>query len=242
MRSSFDARSMRFSMSRIDSKYLAQLQVVVLADLRPQALRLLAHFVEDAAIERAAGAVPDQSIECPRRIDLLGRGLGRRNPGEARAVDHRHAIFKAQFVRLDAQDEARDRRAAADLRGNHLIHRRADADLFRIEADRRTRQDVHPSEVRAGRHGGVVVEQPLDEQHVLAMRHHRRQPRAELHVGAGTLGPPVDGLDAVREKDNPQPQRRRVRLCGRDRPAHERQRFQPGQRQRDANAAQEMSP
>ncbi len=65
MRSSFEARSIRFSMSRIDSRYSAQLDVVAAADLRPEALRVLPHGVEDAAVERAAGPVADESIERP---------------------------------------------------------------------------------------------------------------------------------------------------------------------------------
>ena len=66
--------------------------------------------------------------------------------------------------------------------GDDLIHRRADADLVRIEADRRARQHVHAAEVRAGRDGRRLVEQALDEDHVLAVRHHRQQARTELHV------------------------------------------------------------
>ncbi len=220
----------------------AQLEVVAPADLRPEALRVLPHFVEDAAVERAARAVAHQAVERPRGIELLGRGLGRRDPRQARAVNHRQAVFEAQLVRLDAQHETRDRRPAPDLRGDDLVHRRADANLLRIEADRRPRQDVHAPEMRARRRGRGLVVEPLNEQHVLAMRHHRQQPGADFHVGPGALGPPVDRLDAVREEDNPQPQRRRVRLHRSGGLTEERQRFHPGQRQRDSYASQEVTP
>ena len=41
----------------------------------------------------------------------------------------------------------------------------------------------------------------------------------ELHRRAAALGPPVNRLDAVREEDDAQPQRRRVRLDARQRSA-----------------------
>ena len=205
MRSSFDARSMRFSMSRIDSKYSLSL---TLSPLLIFGLRLCESCRTSSRMLRSSvRPVPSPTRRSNARdgIDLLGRRLGRRDPRQARAVDHRQAVFEPQLVRLDAEHEARDRRAAADLRRDDLIHRRADADLVRIEADRRTRQHVHASEVRAGRHGRRLVVEPLDEDHVLAVRHHRQRGRAQLHGRAAALGPPVDRLDAVREEDDPQP-------------------------------------
>ena len=72
------------------------------------------HLVEDAAVELAAVAVADEQVEGARGIDLLGRRLGVAGPRDARAVDHREAVFEAELVRLDAEDEARDGGLAAD--------------------------------------------------------------------------------------------------------------------------------
>ncbi len=157
----------------------------------------------------AAAAVADETIEGARRVDLLRRRPRRRDPRQARAVDHRQPVFEPQLVRLDAEHEARDRGAIADGRRDHLIHRHADADLVGIEADRRARQQVHAAEMRAGRGEGRLVEQAADEDHVLPMRQHRHQARAQLHRRAAALRPPVRRLDAVGEEDDAQPQRRR---------------------------------
>ena len=143
MRSSFAARSIRFSMSRIDSRYSLSFSLSPRLIFGLQALRVLPDLVEDAPVDLTAAAVPDQTIEHARGIQLLGRGLGRRDPRHARAVDHRQAVLEAQLVRLDAEHQARNRGAAADSGGDDLIHRRADPDLVRIEADRGARQHVH---------------------------------------------------------------------------------------------------
>ena len=68
MRSSFDARSMRFSMSRIDSKYSVSLTLSPRLIFGLQALRILPHLVEDAAIERGG--------RCRRRRDDRTRATG----------------------------------------------------------------------------------------------------------------------------------------------------------------------
>ena len=52
------------------------------------------------------------------------------------------------------------------------------------------------------------LNRPADEDHVLAVRQHRQQARPELHRRAAALGPPVRRLDAVREEDDAQAQRR----------------------------------
>ena len=187
---------------------LVQLVVIVAADPRLEARRFRLHRVEDAAIEGAAGAVADEAIEGARRVDLLGRRLARRDPRQARAVDHRQPVLEPQLVGLDAEHEARDRGLVADGVGDDLIHRRAGPDHVGIEADRRAREQVHAAEVRAGRDERRLAEQPADEDHVLAVRQHRRQAGAELHRRAGALGPPVRRLDAVREEDDAEAQRR----------------------------------
>ena len=118
-----------------------------------------------------------------------------------------------------------------------------DADLVRIEADRRARQHVHAPEVRAGRDGGRLVEEPLDEDHVLAMRHHRQQ-RPGRSPSSRRCPWPTSGSARRRSRRrrcpaaaaacSPWP---RAAAC-----AEQRQRLHPGQRQRDADAAQEMTP
>ncbi len=125
--------------------------------------------------------------------------------------------------------------------GEDLIHRGADANHLRVEAHRFAGQHVHPPEVRAGGGHRALVVEALDEEHVLAMRHHRQQPGTDLHVGPAALRPPVNRLDAIREEDDPEAQRRRVRLRGGRSLADQRQRFHPGQRQRDAHAPQEVT-
>ncbi len=249
-RSSLLARSIRFSMSRMPSKYSFSLwwSSRLTRGLRPADSRL--HRVEDAAIEGPAGAVADEAIEGARRVDLLGRRLARRDPRQARAVDHRQPVFEPQLVGLDAEHEARDRGLVADGVGDDLIHRRAGPDHVGIEADRRAREQVHAAEVRAGRDERRLVVQPADEDHVLAVRQHRRQAGPELHRRAGALGPPVRRLDAVREEHDAEAQRRtrgglaRGASSGR-RGAflrQQRHRLEPGQRQGDADAAEEVTP
>jgi hypothetical protein len=130
----------------------------------------------------------------------------------------------------------------ADLGCDHLIHRSADPDLIRIEADRRSREQVHPAQMRTRGDRRGLVEEALDEDHVLAMRHHGQRRWTELHVRANALGPPLGRLDAVREEDDPEPQRRRGRLDGFDRLSEHRQRFHPGQRQRNSHASKEVTP
>ena len=95
---------------------LAQLALSPRADLRLEALRVLPHRVENAAIERRPVPSPTRRSNARDGIDLLRRRLGRRDPRNARAVDHRQAVFEPQLVRLDAEHEARDGRAVADLR------------------------------------------------------------------------------------------------------------------------------
>ena len=229
---------------------LVQLVVVVAADARLEARRFRLHRVEDAAIEGAAGAVADEAIEGARRVDLLGRRLARRDPRQARAVDHREPVLEPQLVGLDAEHEARDRGLVADGVGDDLIHRRAGADHVGIEADRRAREQVHAAEVRAGRDERRLAVQPADEDHVLAVRQHRRQAGPELHRRAGALGPPVRRLDAVREEHDAEAQRRPAgglaRGAGGGRRGaflrQQRHRLEPRQRQGDADAAEEVTP
>ena len=66
-----------------------------------------------------------------------------------------------------------------------------------------SRQHVHPPEVRTGRNGGGLVEQPLDEQHVLAMRQHRQQARADFHVGSLPLAHQWIGSTPFEKKTMP---------------------------------------
>ena len=157
----------------------------------------MAHLVEDAAVEPTAGAVADEPVKRARRIDFLGRGSGRGSPRQTRPVNHREAVLQTQFIGLDTEHEARDSRAAAEVCGEHLIHRGADADLAGIEADGRAGQHVHPAEVRAGGGESGLTVESLHEHDVLAMRQQRGGGGPKFHRGAGTLGPPVNRLHAV---------------------------------------------
>ena len=229
-------------MSRMDSRYSLSFSLsprLILGLRLWESRRTSSRMLRSSSTARA---VPHQAIERPRGIQLLGRGLGRRDPRHARAVDHRQAVLETKLVRLDAEHEARNHRASPDLGGDDLVHRRAHADLVRIETDRGAGQHVHAAEVRAGRDGRRLVVEPLEEHHVLPVRHHRQQARPQLHGRALALRPPVDRLHAVREIDDAQPQRRRVRLHRRRGLPEERQGLHPGQRQRDPHASEEVTP
>src|SRR5207249_3458529 len=98
-----------------------EFRVVVAADLGAETLRVAAHFIENAAVELAPGAVAHEPVEGARRIDFLRRGFRGRGPRQAGAVDHRQAVFQAKLIRLDAEYETRDRGAAADVGGDDLV-------------------------------------------------------------------------------------------------------------------------
>ena len=133
------------------------------------------HRVENAASSVRPEPSPTRRSNAARRVDLLRRRLGRRDPRQARAVDHRQPVFEAKLVRLDAEHEARDRRPIADLGRDDLIHRRADADLVRIEADGGPESTFMRPRCGLVETCALLVVEALDEDHVLAVRHHRQQ-------------------------------------------------------------------
>ena len=115
-RSSFAARSIRFSISRTDSRYSSSFLRSPVLIFGCRSCVSCKHRVQDAAVQFASLAVAHQLVEDARRVDLLGRRLGGRRPGNAGPVQHGEPVFQPQFVRLDAQRQAGHRRAIADLR------------------------------------------------------------------------------------------------------------------------------
>ena len=193
---------------------LAQLVAVVRADARPEALRLLPHRVEDAAVERPAGPVADQAIERPRGIDLLGGRLRGRDPRQARPVDHREPVLEPQLVGLDAEHEARDSRLVrrepwpapgpstcrhGSRSGSRLTgapdsrFMRPRCGLVETCADWLKRPLMNTMSSRCGSIGC--------------------RPGPSSIVSAAALRPPVRRLDAVREVDDAQADRGLRRGC-----------------------------
>ena len=152
MRSSFDARLDALLDVADRFEVLVELDVVAPADLRLEALRVLPHLVENAAIELAARAVADEAIERARRIDLLGRRLGRRRPttGSSRRSSTGRPRAAARSARCRARGSAPAVRPPICEAMTWSIDV-PDADLARIEADGRAGQHVHAAEVRARR-------------------------------------------------------------------------------------------
>src|SRR5215468_7217209 len=178
-----------------------QLLAVAGADPWAKRARFSKDGVENAAIKLTAFAVADQLIEGARRIDLFGGRLGRRLPRDVRAVNHREAVFQTQLVRLDAQRQTRRGGLIADALRQHLVKRRPDANLFRIQAHRSAGEQIHSAQVRACGNERLLMIQPAQENQVFADRRERLRRRAEFHVLALALRPPVNGLDAVGKED-----------------------------------------
>ena len=164
---------------------LVQLDVVAAADLRLQALRVLPHLVEDAAVERAARAVADQAVEGARRdrSPWSPAWSARPTTGSSR---------RSSTGRLRAA--ARSARCRAPGWGSPSGCRSATAMTWSIDVPTRisfgSRLTVAPDSRFMRPRCGLVetrrglVEQPADEDHVLAMRQHRRAGRARAPSSA----------------------------------------------------------
>ncbi len=91
--------------------------------------------------------------------------------------------------------------------------------------------------------GRVLVEQAVDDVDLGLQRRQRLQARAQLHVGAGALGPPVRRVDAAAHEQRGEPLRAgRGHVAGHRRGAPDGDRLEPGQGHRHAHAAEERPP
>ena len=182
---------MRRSMSRIDSRYSSSFRRSGVLTCRARSRASASTSSRIAAVEPAAGGVADEQVEDARGVDLLGRRLRVAGPRDARAVDHREAVFQSELGRLDAEDEARDGGLRADRAGRGpgpSTGRRGSPSWSVLTQAPESRLAMRP---RCGLlcRDGLLVEQALEEDHVLAEGLHRLQAGADLHRGAGALAP-----------------------------------------------------
>src|SRR5262245_24801844 len=222
-----------------------QLLAIAVADLRPERARLSEDGVEDAAIELTALAIAKQLVEEARRIDFFGGGFGRRHPRDVRTVNHREAVFQPQLVRLDSQRQTRRGGSIADALRQHLIKRGPYTDLFRVQTDRRAGEQIHSAQVRAGGNKRLLMIKPAQEDQVFADWRERARARAEFHVFALPLSPPVNRLDSIGKENVRKSNRRFVRIRSHRNAAVLRKkwrRFHPWQSKRHTRASQKLSP
>ncbi len=116
-------------------KVFFQLPAVVDTDLALQVMCVGKHLVENRPIDSPPAGSAYEQVEDARWVDLLGRRFCVARPGNARAVEHRQAVFQPELGRFDAEDEAGDGCLVTEVFGEDLIHRLADADLLLVGAD-----------------------------------------------------------------------------------------------------------
>ena len=140
--------------------------------------------------------------------------------------------------RLAAEDQAIHLGLAAQALGGDLVHADAGADFA-------TRGKVGPGEQVAGLAAmdaadeGLGIVEAADKQHLLAVRPQRLEHLAHVHLGGFALGPPFPGVEAVAGEEARQADRRLGGAALGLVVAPDGERFQPGERHGDAEAAKE---
>ena len=195
------------------------------------------HGIEHALVA-AAGLVLEQAVEGQRGIDLeRGRG-GRRAPRDVRAVEHRVVLVHRGIRLLAAQHQAGDLGRAAVAWRQQLVDAGA-----RSGSRRRRRAARRRAGCRSASCGccpwRLGVEQPADEQRLLARGQERGEHLAELQRLAFAPGPPFLAVEAVAGEQHREAHRGLAGGGAGAIVAPGAQRLHPGQGHGDAEAAQE---
>ena len=155
-----------------------------------------------------------------------------------RTVDHRVVLVDGRDGRLAAQHQARHLRLPPHPSGENLVATHSRADLAAGGKVGAGEQVAGLATVDAADEGFLVV-QPAQEQQFLAEGPERLQHLAELHVLALAFGPPLLAVEAVAGEQAGESYRRLRGGVLRPVIAPYRERFQPRQGHRHADAAQE---
>ncbi len=218
---------------------LVELALIGRADLAAEVVGVGEDGIEHALVALAC-LVPEKLIEGQRRIELQRRRRGRRGPGDVRAVEHRIVFVDRRIGRLRRPAPGSAPWFGAVALGDDLIDAGARAD-FAAGGEQGAGEQIaglRAVDVALLRLGVV---QAVDEEHLLAEVGERREHLAQLHLPALAACPPFAAVKAVAGEQDAETHGSRIRR-GAGFVAPSAERFQPGQRHGDADAAQERTP